>query len=132
MQYTDEEIKLARQLRDEGLFWEPRAGHYVYDETGFCKQPSPFQEGVYFILNYPYFMKAVGGVERFKEIMIWLPTWYDAREILRENGLADQQIVDHLCDEHAIERGTERLALYQMILSSLRSKAAADAFTRDE
>ncbi len=51
MRYTEAEIELARQLRRNGLAWEPQAGNYVYDETAFCKQPSPFQDRVYFILN---------------------------------------------------------------------------------
>jgi hypothetical protein len=119
MRFTDEEIILARKLRDEGLPWEPAAGHYVYDETGFCKQSSPFQDRVYFILNYSYFMKAVGGVERFKDIMIWLPTWYDAREILRNYRVSDQQIREHLFSAQAIERGTERLSLYELIASQI-------------
>ncbi len=43
---------MARELRRRGLPWTPQAGHYVFDETGFCSKGSPFQEGVYFILNY--------------------------------------------------------------------------------
>ncbi len=127
MHYTDEEIKLAKQLRDNGLPWEPKAGHYIYDETGFCRQPSPFQEKVYFILNYPYFMKTVGGVDRFKEIMIWLPTWDDARQLLRSYGVPSQQIADHLSRRRAIERGTERLVLYQLIASLLSRTFTAAA-----
>lgn len=121
MNYTVEEIKLARQLKSAGLPWEPQAGHYVYDETGFCKQASPFQEKVYFVLNYAYFMKAVGGVERFKEIMTWLPTWDDAREILRNYDMSDEEILQQLGAEKAIEKGTERYALYQLIASSLKN-----------
>ena len=119
MRFTDEEITLARTLRDDGLPWEPAAGHYVYDETGFCKQSSPFQDRVYFILNYSYCMKAVGGVERFKEIMIWLPTWYDAREILRTYRVPDQQVREYLVNDQAIERGIERLSLYELIASRI-------------
>ena len=62
--FTGKEIQWAKQLRDVGLAWEPRAGNYVYDETGFCQQPSPFQDKVYFILNDDYFTKAVGRIER--------------------------------------------------------------------
>lgn len=120
MNFTDEEIQLAKQMRTQGLNWEPKAGNYVYDETGFCKQPSPFQEKVYFILNYDYFMKAVGGVKRFKEIMIWLPTWYDARQILRTFEVSDENILEHLNGQRAIEQGHERLALYQLISSLLQ------------
>lgn len=123
MRFSDEEIKLARQLRRDGLSWEPKPGHYVFDETGFCKQPSPFQDKVYFILNYPYFMKAVGGVDRFKEIMTWLPTWDNAREIIRNRNISNQQVLEHLSKEQAIENATERYALYRLIASSLGEQA---------
>ena len=62
MHFSEQEITLAKRLKQLGLVWEPQAGNYVYDPTEFCQQPSPFQERVYFILNYNYFMKAVGGV----------------------------------------------------------------------
>ena len=123
MNFSNDEILLARELRAQGLPWEPRAGHYVYDETGFCKQPSPFQKKVYFILNYNYFMKTVGGVERFKEIMLWLPTWDDARELLRRFEVSDQEILACLKKHEAIERGTERIALYELIASQLTGSA---------
>ncbi len=115
MRFSLEEITLARDLRRQGLVWEPRAGHYVYDETGFCKQSSPFQEKVYFILNYDYFMKAVGGVERFKQIMIWLPTWEDARDILRNLEVTDQEVAVRLTGQRGVARGIERLVLYEQI-----------------
>ena len=123
MIFSEEEIEIAKKLRKQGLKWEPKAGHYVYDETGFCKQPSPFQEKVYFILNYNYFMKAVGSVEQFKEIIIWLPTWDDARELLRSFEVSDQQLLAYLKNHQAIERGTERIALYELIASQLTSGA---------
>lgn len=44
MKFKENEIKFAKRLRKQGLQWGPKTGHYVYDETGFCKQPSPFQE----------------------------------------------------------------------------------------
>ncbi len=52
MQFRPEEIEMARQPRRLGLPWEPKAGHYVYDETGLCRKTSPFQDGMYFVLNY--------------------------------------------------------------------------------
>lgn len=124
MQFSNEEVELARQLREAGLAWEPQAGHYVYDETGFCKQTSPFQEKVYFILNYDYFMKAVGGVERFKQIMLWLPTWDDARRQLKSLGVSDLRVADRLEQTRAIEQGNERYILYQLIESALAEQTA--------
>ncbi len=127
MQFSNDEIAIARRLHQCGLPWEPRAGHYVYDRTGFCKQTSPFQEKVYFILNYDYFMKAVGGVERFKQIMFWLPTWYDARQLLHDFGVTDQQVADKLTRHRAIEHGSERFELYRLIESTLATIADSPA-----
>ena len=134
MLFSAAEITSARRLREAGLPWKPAAGHYVYDETGFCKQPSPFQDQVYYILNYDYFMKAVGGVERFKQIMLWLPTWHDARSLLRGYGVSDQQIADYLNERQAIATGTELLALYQRIetvLSGQQTAAPGEAMRPD-
>ncbi|WP_283434490.1 hypothetical protein [Neorhodopirellula lusitana] len=122
MNFSSQEIELARSLRQRGIPWEPEAGNYVYDLTGFCKQKSPFQERVYFILNYPYFMRNVGGVDRFKEIMLWLPTWENLRDLLRVHGISDQQVSLHLAETQAIENGTERLALYQLAEATFTSQ----------
>ena len=131
MHFSDLEIEAARRLRRRGLSWEPRAGHYVYDETGFCKQASPFQEKVYFILNYPYFMRAVGGVERFKEIMLWLPTWDDLREVLRDLGVSDSVVARFLRERKAIESGQERLALYELVEPRLSKAVTTPATSCD-
>ena len=119
MRFTEQEIKAAQHLEELGLPWTPQAGHYVLDPTEFCESPSPFQDRVYFILNYPYFMKAAGGVDRFKELMTWLPTWYDARLILKHLEISDQEITDRLDRVQAIIHGTERLELYKLIAEQL-------------
>ena len=125
-QFTTEEIRLARVLRSQGLSWEPAAGHYVYDETGFCPKPSPFQDRVYFILNYPYFMKAVGGVDRFREIMTWLPTWDDLREILRRLEVSDEAVATRLLETNAVALGRERTCLYEFVAESLSRQTVAE------
>jgi hypothetical protein len=119
MQFSPQEIDMAREFRRLGLPWEPRAGHYVFDETGFCRKGSPFQDGVYFILNYDYFTNHAGGVERFKEIMLWLPTWHDARDILQSLGVSDQEVAAELRERRAIEAGQELLVLYELIAEAL-------------
>ena len=129
--FSEAEIEAAKRLRGSGLAWEPRAGHYVYDETGFCKQTSPFQEKIYFILNRPYFMRAVGGVERFKEIMLWLPTWDDLREVLRDYGVSDMEVACLLKERRAIETGQERLALCELVEACLSNAATPPAIPCD-
>ena len=119
MRFAEEEIELAKQFDELSLDWEPRAGHYVLDVTEFCQQPSPFQDRVYFILNYDYFMKAVGGVDRFKEIMVWLPTWEDAREILHSLEVTDESVEQQLQDGQAIANRSERIVLYRLIHAAL-------------
>ncbi len=125
MNFSECEIEMARRFSELGLVWEPKAGHYVLDPTGFCRQTSPFQDRVYFILNYPYFMDRVGGVERFKQIMIWLPTYEDARRILRNLGVSDVEVADELFRRRAIQRGSERESLYEMILDELLVRVVA-------
>ncbi|TWU56268.1 hypothetical protein [Rubripirellula reticaptiva] len=125
MRFTEDEIVAAKRLHECGLPWEPQAGHYVFDETGFCEQSSPFQEKVYFILNYSYFMRIVGGVKRFTEIMVWLPTWEDLREVLRDLGLSDIEVANYLDERQATGLGSERLALYQLVQDCLSKSATS-------
>jgi hypothetical protein len=126
MRFTTKEIEMARQLRQLGLPWEPQAGHYVYDETGFCQKGSPFQDGVYFILNYDYFISQAGGVDRFKQIMLWLPIWHDARELLRSLGVSDGEVAAALQTQHAIENQRELLSLFELIAARLTSDQVGD------
>lgn len=98
---------------------------FVLDMTGFCKAGSPFQDRVYFILNYDYFIGKVGGVDEFKRIMLWLPAWHDAREILRSMNVSDKKVAEFLRSQRAVEDGTELLALYEMIKACLAHEAAA-------
>ncbi len=126
MQFRETEIELARHLRDLGLQWQPKPGHFVFDETGLVDRPSPFQDHVYFILNFDYFMELAGGIERFKKIMTWLPAWCDARAVLQSLGVTDVQVGEVLHREHAIERRSELESLYQLIESTLRRRVPLD------
>ena len=122
MRFTDEQIGKAKRLKQLGLPWHPKAGHYVLDVTGFCPQPSPFQEGVYFILNYDFFMKKVGDVDRFKEIMVWLPTWHDVRQLLWQFNVDDQHVLKTLTASDALERGEELVTLLDLLIDVLRQR----------
>ena len=125
-QITQEEIETARELRALDLEWEPSVGHYVYDENRCCPKGSPFQDRLYFILNYDCFMSHIGGVERFKQVMLWLPTWHDARELLRSLGVSDEEVARRLQCCQGLENGKELLVMYEMITESLRGQGAKD------
>jgi hypothetical protein len=119
MPFSDSEITLARRLRDAGLPWEPSVGHYVYDEGELIEAPSPFHSRIYFILDLKHFLRRSGDIETLRNQMFWLPQWHQAREILRNLGMADQVIKDRLDTTSAIETQSELCCLFEMILESL-------------
>lgn len=118
--YREEEISLARQLhRLIQPHWTPAAGHYVYDLHDRVERDSPFQTGVYFVINYQYFMTLLGGVEAFKDAMVWLPTWQQSRQLCRELSIADEVLIRHCFNADTIADGDELAAVYRLILSTL-------------
>ena len=121
MQFNEDQITIARRLKQHGFPWQPQVGHYVYDANRICPKSSPFQEGVYFLLNFDCFMQHVGGVQRFRDNMVWLPTWYEAREILYQLGVPDTEVAHHSAE--AILQGQELTSLYRLILDKFNGRA---------
>jgi hypothetical protein len=130
MKFTPQQIELAVEMKKMGLPWEPAVGDYVYDEAGHMKTTSPFQDRVYFLLNYDCFMDRVGGVERFKAIMTWLPTWWNAREILQSLRVPDKEVQERLVRSQALEQRSELLQLYVLIAQSLSMHQQTDRSPR--
>ncbi|HRX79171.1 MAG: hypothetical protein H6821_16125 [Planctomycetaceae bacterium] len=64
-------------------------------------------------------IQKVGGVDRFNEIMTWLPTWDDARQILRVLQVPDASVQRELVAKVAFERGIELQVLYELIAMEL-------------
>jgi hypothetical protein len=130
MHFTDEEIALARRMREQGLNWEPAVGHYVFDETGLIEVPSPFQEGVYFILDMKHFLRRSGSVDALKARMLWLPQWHQARKMARGLGVADATLAEQLADGRVLSSDGELSTLYRLIIEALQSNAAGDSAHR--
>ncbi len=122
MLFGDEEISLARQMREAGLPWEPGVGHYVFDEAGLIEIASPFQDRVYFILDIKHFLRRAETVEALKAGMFWLPQWHQARKTARELGIADAMLLQHLADSGALETNAELSTLYRLIIQALQEK----------
>lgn len=128
--FTSQEIEQARKLKRIGLAWTPQVSHYVWDETGIINCPSPFHDMVYFILDLKHFLRR-GTIERLQQELCWLPTWEQARELLRERGVSSEVVAQSLDQRQALQKGEERLCLYQLLEESLVSSkdlvaAAAD------
>lgn len=122
MRYSQDEIQLARRLRDAGLSWEPGPGHYVYDEAGLIEQPSPFQPRVYFILDLQHFLRRSGDLHRLKQAMFWLPDYQQCREILRALGVPNGRVAAELGSGDALVLGEELQTLYTMIFDRLTER----------
>ena len=121
MRFTEDQITIAKKLKTLGIPWQPQVGHYVYDANHICPKSSPFQQGVYFLLNFDCFMQHVGGVERFRNNMVWLPTWHKAREILRNLSVPDAEVAR--LSAEAILQGDELTCLYELILEVFTGRA---------
>ncbi|MFN5320783.1 MAG: hypothetical protein ACK493_04400 [Planctomycetota bacterium] len=119
MKFTPAEIELARRLKQLGLAWTPSVGHFVWDETGLINCTSPFHDYVYFILDLKHFLRRAGTIERLQQDLCWLPTWEQARELLRESGLPDVEVSQRLDARQALENATERLCLYELLAERL-------------
>ena len=61
----------------------------------------------------------MGGVDRFKELMTWLPTWSDARDVLKSLGISSSAVQDELVRTNALEHESELLVLYELIARRL-------------
>jgi hypothetical protein len=125
MHFSRQEIALAQYLRHLGLPWQPQVGHFVWDATRVIEIDSPFQAGVYFILDLKHFLRRVGSLAALQAAMIWLPTWHDARAILQDLGVSGQVIADTLQATAALQHGSELVTLYQLIATQLQQPPSA-------
>ena len=87
MRFTQQQIDLACTLKDQGLPWRPGPGQYAYDREQRIGPGSPFQDRVYFFLDFPCFVDYFGSIAKLREAMVWLPTWEQASLLLRQEGL---------------------------------------------
>jgi len=85
----DRILQLALQMKQAGLPWEPEVGCFVWDREGIISHPSPFPQRVYFILSMKRFINIFGDVEEMKHRLVWLPTWFQARQIMRQLQIDD-------------------------------------------
>ena len=80
---------------------------------------------VYVKSDYSVKVSLEGGIERFKTIMTWLPTWSDARKILSSLGVSAEEVQDELIRSRALEDGSELLMLYRMIAQQLSKRSGS-------
>lgn len=117
--FSQDEIRLAHQLKAAGLPWNPRPGHYVWDGELLIQHDSPFHDRVFFILDLKHFLRRSETIERLVESMVWLPTWEQCRDELADRSVAAGEIFAHLQATDAFKNRNERLELYVLLLRTL-------------
>jgi hypothetical protein len=120
MKFSKEEIEIARKLHGLNLPWQPQEGQYVLDIKGIIEKSSPFQKGVYFILDIKHFLRRAGSLEGIKAAMCWLPLWEDCRNILKSLNVSWDRVENRLNENSAFENDRERFVLYGIILEELQ------------
>ena len=98
-------------------------GHYVWDEAGIINCASPFHDLVYYILDLKHFLRRAETIENLQRDLCWLPTWFDARNILRSLGASDEWVFERLQASRALESNKERYCLYLLIEECLVKSA---------
>ena len=111
--------KLAKQIKDAGLKWNPHVGCFVWDQDEIIEVPSPFPERIYFILNLNHFVRILGSSEAIAEKLIWLPTWHQARLVLK-SITKDESTVKVTFEQLEVANESNDLSLlYKLILKTL-------------
>ncbi|MHC5160469.1 MAG: hypothetical protein ACYSOC_02425 [Planctomycetota bacterium] len=99
MKFCEREIEMAQKLHALNLQWHPQAGNYVFDIKGIIEKSSPFQTGVYFILDIKHFLRRAGSPEA---------------------NVSWSQVENRLIENSAFQNDSERVVLYEMILERLQ------------
>ncbi len=111
--------EMAAELKSAGLPWKPHVGCFVWDRDEYINVPSPFPERIYFILNLGRFTELLGSIDDITNKLIWIPTWYQARELINRMSRqkpAEKHVMNIDQNRNLID---EYSALYDMLLQEL-------------
>jgi len=120
--FTEAEIEQAQLMKQSGLEWQPRIGHFFYDPDSEIAAPSPYQQGVFFIHNEEA-LNQLGGESFLTRHMVWLPLWEQLRTLLKTMEVNCESIHETLQMHRGLETGEERLVLYKLIAEELSQDA---------
>jgi hypothetical protein len=123
----DRILDLALELKTAGLLWEPKVGCFVWDHQKFITAPSPFPKRIYFILSMKRFLAIFGNVEEMKRRLVWLPTWYQARQIVQQLQIPERDRASRQPSNQQSSPEAELTRLYRSILQSLQATGQPEA-----
>ena len=90
--FGEQTCRLASDLKELGLDWQPHVGCFVWDPQKVIKVESSFPGRIYFILSLPRFLEIFGSTENMVEKLVWLPTWHQARILCKQLGVNDSDL----------------------------------------
>jgi hypothetical protein len=112
--------RLANELKQLGIPWQPHVGCFVWDPDEHIKVESPFPHRIYFILSLPRFIDIFGSIEAIAEKLVWLPTWHQARLMCQQLGVPDQVVANIWQSQTPPSAGAELVKIYKLIIGALR------------
>jgi hypothetical protein len=113
---------LALEMKKSGLVWRPHVGCFVWDPDKFIKPTSPFPGRIYFILSLARFIDIFESIDQITSKLVWLPTWYQAKLLCRQLGIADDIDNKIRGDDDFLSPVDELLYIYQKIVDNLSEK----------
>jgi hypothetical protein len=122
--FSPELCKKAEQLKQNGLAWSPHVGCFVWDKDEHIEASSPFPHRVYFILNMGHFLKRFETPENMARHLVWLPTWYQIRQVCDQLAIAPEKIKKYIFSENHAENNL--VALYEIVLEELKNKTTTE------
>jgi len=111
MKFSEREIEIAKKLHDLKIQWQSQAGQYVFDIMAIIEKRSPFQKGVYFILNIKHFLRRAGSIENIRAAMCLLPLSEDCRDILKCLDIPWNTVENRLNEISAFEKRQVEISL---------------------
>jgi hypothetical protein len=116
----DERIcRLALEMKDLGVNWQPHVGCFVWDPDNWIKPESPFPNRIYFVLSLPRFVEIFESIQEMVRKLVWLPTWHQARLLCMRMGISDDLFKKNLQLSLKPTPTEELLTIYELIINAL-------------
>ncbi|MGD8890462.1 MAG: hypothetical protein PVF53_18760 [Desulfobacterales bacterium] len=119
--FDSQTCRLANELKQLGIPWQPHVGCFVWDPDGLIKAESPFPYRIYFILSLPRFIDIFGSIEAIAEKLIWLPTWHQARLLCRQLSVPDSAVANIWQSQTPPSAGDELRQIYELLIGALKA-----------
>ena len=120
MAFDHQICRLALQIKNLGVTWQPHVGCFVWDPDKFIAADSPFPQRIYFILSLPRFIDIFGSREAIVQKLVWLPTWHQARLLCRQLNVPDEAVAHIWQSQVSLSAGEEHQKIYELIINALR------------